>query len=368
MSKWTAICHPARAECRLWPSRAVPRLRRVTVCCPGFTLLELSIVLVIIAVMTAGGAVYFAASIQQQQEYTTRVKIGAIQRALLDYRRTFRRLPCPAHISTYNTEDGYFGKEAEEPATCGGTPASSYEYNLTTGAAESCDSDEHCVYGGLVPTKTLGLPDEYAFDGWGRRLLYVVDGEFAAEDGFLTQSEVDADASGGETRITVLDGNDTVITQAGIYLLMSFGRDGHGAYPRNTESMLLVEGVGPMDEDVPIGQWTIEAHRVVSGWFLASAVADDRSFDVALGGLIGGVGGGGAEGGDVGSAPVARVNSGSTNPLQLQNCHCSSDAEATTWDATFYQSRPLDDVLGGTNGFDDLVVVVTRGQLTAMDE
>lgn len=191
--------------------------------------------LVLVAVLTAGGAVSFALLIQRRQYADTEATLAAVHRALMDYRRTFRRLPCPGDISTYNTDEGYFGAEAESAIGCNGTPSATYVANLTTGSATACTADEHCVYAGMVPVRTLGLPDAFAFDGWGRRVLYAVDGDFTEPDAFLAQSDVRSDAATGVTRIVVHAGDGSQLAVAGVYLLLSFGPDGHGAYPRHTD-------------------------------------------------------------------------------------------------------------------------------------
>jgi prepilin-type N-terminal cleavage/methylation domain-containing protein len=138
----------------------------------GFTLLEMSVVLVIIGVVLAGGMSMFTASLQKRQQQETRAKLDAIQQALYLYRLSANRLPCPADI-TLALGHANFGVEAANKGACtGGTPAAN-------------DASGNKVMG-MVPTTTLQLPDDYATDGWGRRILYAVDKHFTASGGFVS--------------------------------------------------------------------------------------------------------------------------------------------------------------------------------------
>ena len=65
----------------------------------GFTLLEMSIVMVIIAVVVGGGMTIFSASLQKRQAQETQFKIKTIQKALLDYRMAYNRIPCPSDVT-----------------------------------------------------------------------------------------------------------------------------------------------------------------------------------------------------------------------------------------------------------------------------
>lgn len=261
----------------------------------GFTLLELSVVLIIIAIIMAGGAVMFTAAVRQHQADETNAKLAMIQKTLWEYRLTFARLPCPADVATYNVSDQYFGREAQNRIGCNGSPASTFNYNITTGSATTCDASQHCIYGGMVPTKTLALPDEYAFDAWGRRFLYAVDSDAAKQDAFNTV--LASIASGASTpRIAIAAAGGYVKSDGALYVLVSAGRNGHGAYPRQT--------VG-----------------------------------------------------------LTRVSTGSTNAMELTNCHCTTAGANATFDRTFYQARESVTVGDPLDAFDDIVVFATRAAL-----
>ena len=86
----------------------------------------------------------------------------------------------------------------------------------------------------MVPTKTLALPDDDAFDGWGRRMMYAVAAPFTASGAFTSISANDT-----TTRMTVLDASDNAKTTMAAYVLVSFGDNGHGAFPRGTATSNL---------------------------------------------------------------------------------------------------------------------------------
>jgi len=274
----------------------------------AFTLLEMSIVLTIIAVIIAGGAVTFSASLKQRQYDQTKEKLVVLQNALRDYWRTFGRLPCPGASYSYNAtsggSNGNFGKEAQNKATCDGTPSADFVYNLdhatsTTRCNYTGVTFDDCVYGGMVPVRTLQLPDDYAFDGWGRRFQYVVNSDFTTQDAAAAIS-ITAD-SGGTSRIIIKTSTTTAAasipkTNSAAYALVSFGMNGHGAYPRTTS-------------------------------------------------------------GDI------RVSSGSDNDMEKANCHCDATTAATTFDNIFYQSPYKTNTSSTIDTFDDMVVFGTRGTL-----
>ncbi len=182
----------------------------------GFSLIELSVVLVIVALVSAGGIAILRGSISQRQQEETVAKLAKIEEILLYYRRAFNRLPCPGDITLAPTA-GNFGIEAANPGTCtGGTPVANFGPAATH------------VIAGMLPVKTLQLDDEYAFDGWGRRFMYVIDRRFTDVEAF--NNIVVSDQTTGA--VVINDTNDDLRTDHGVYVVTSFGENGHGGYPR----------------------------------------------------------------------------------------------------------------------------------------
>src|SRR4051812_14006908 len=83
----------------------------------GFTLLELSLVLVIMAVLMGGGAGMLVSSLAKRQVRGKQQEKDAIKKALLVSRQAFMRTPCPADV-TLNMTDADFGQAASIPGDC----------------------------------------------------------------------------------------------------------------------------------------------------------------------------------------------------------------------------------------------------------
>lgn len=179
----------------------------------GFTLLELSLVLAIIALIAAMGVAGALTVMDTAKEVSTQNKLDVIEKALLNFSRTRGRLPCPANISLDDTDTQY-GVEAAIPGTCiGGTPTANYF--VTTKNVE-----------GGVPVATLGLPKEFVFDGWGRRIVYAATPAFTAINAFrdiLPQAAC-------TTAINITDAAGATRSSGAAYMLLSYGPNGHGGY------------------------------------------------------------------------------------------------------------------------------------------
>jgi prepilin-type N-terminal cleavage/methylation domain-containing protein len=320
----------------------------------GFSLIEICIVLGIIAVVVASGSTIFSASIQERQYDETAQKQKAIQAALYKFRIANNRIPCPADVTQAvgATSGNYFGVEAATPGTCtGGTPAANFSNVVTlsgnttssstsvtmastTGVAVAQSISGSGIPGGdtvasfvtnssvtlttaatatasgvsltfvnnvegMVPTNALRLADDYAFDGWGRRIMYAVDARFTATSAFTNIPATDT-----ATRMTVLDQSDNPKSTTAAYVLLSMGPNGHGALPRGTGTANL---------------------NIVS----------------------------------------SRINVGSVNTDEQNNCDCSSGAVATGLNGVFVQKTATQDSTtpNHTDDFDDVVAFGTRSDL-----
>lgn len=115
----------------------------------GFTLVELAIVLVIVALLTSGLMMGMTAQRKSAENSDAQRQLENIREALLGFAMTNGRLPCPAQPNLPNT-DGNAGKE-------------------------NC-AQPH----GVLPWVTLSLPET---DPWGSRFTYFASGLFTAPSG-----------------------------------------------------------------------------------------------------------------------------------------------------------------------------------------
>lgn len=183
----------------------------------GFSLLEISVVMLIIVTLMGSGIMMLTNKVAQEQEDITLKRMKAIQTALLQYRRAFDVIPCPASI-TAAIGNINFGRGTVKSSTVGAHCNATYTPTYSAGSY---------TWGGMVPVNTLKLPEEYAFDGWGHRFTYFVDDRYTSIAAF-TRYTISMDT--GE--ITVRDGTGATITSSAIYVLISHGPNGHGAVTR----------------------------------------------------------------------------------------------------------------------------------------
>jgi prepilin-type N-terminal cleavage/methylation domain-containing protein len=186
----------------------------------GFSLLELSVVLTIIAVITAMGMSMGNGMIESAKRAQTNNKLNVIEDVLMSYRTAYNRLPCPTDPTIGNTSANY-GVEAANPGSCtGGSPAI---------AAAATDATNKVVEG-AVPFQALGLPEEFMYDGWGRKFAYAVNYNATAANAMLGESL--SDMCG--ISLTNAGGAAGARSNKGaIYALVSYGPDGHGGYLRS---------------------------------------------------------------------------------------------------------------------------------------
>lgn len=183
----------------------------------GFSLVEMSIVLAILSVVLTGLLPFILDANQKANEDITRERMARIEQALFAYHKAQTaaaatpRLPCPASATEVATSSN-FGKMANYAAggthgTCvnGGAPDASLESGSTTEVAF-----------GMVPVRDLGLPEETAFDGFGRRFSY-----------FVSLKSM-SDGTAGE--ITVQDTNANAKLTDAAFAIVSHGANGHGGY------------------------------------------------------------------------------------------------------------------------------------------
>ncbi len=187
----------------------------------GFTLIEMAIVFIIIAVIAAVTAFYGAGAVEQTRQIQTERKLDRIENALLSYRSQNNALPCPGSL-TLTESDPNYGLAATTTTCLGGTPAADYSGNI---------GSVHDVAEGAVPVQTLGLPPEFMYDAWGRRIFYAVDVSLTQYEAFKNYTIFDHCKA-----VQVKDeaGGDRTNTPNGAaYALLSTGPNGHGGFQKN---------------------------------------------------------------------------------------------------------------------------------------
>lgn len=178
----------------------------------GFTLIELAVVLVIIAMIVGTSFVAFTNNINIVKTKQTREKLVAIEKALLAFVIENKRLPCPADGSLAQS-NASFGVE---------------DFNSGTSVCNStAPLDTTNVVSGVVPVESLLLPYDYMVDGWGRRISYAIDSRLGGED-IGTASFYETD----ETSLDVAIAEASIMPNVA-YVIFSHGANGHGAWLEN---------------------------------------------------------------------------------------------------------------------------------------
>ena len=174
----------------------------------GFTLLEMSIVLLIISSMIGGGLMFFNEYRDRNRLIETEQKMATILEKIRQYTKTFNQLPCPGDITLAPTNPDYGIENEDSPVP-----------NRTR-----CGIDDDPIYimgNGMVPFIALGLSEEYAYDGWGNRFRYLA----AAAD-------TKKNAGGDNTTRGVVRNYNGAVGGVSSVILMSHGENGIGAVGR----------------------------------------------------------------------------------------------------------------------------------------
>jgi prepilin-type N-terminal cleavage/methylation domain-containing protein len=180
----------------------------------GFSLVELSIVVLVIGIVLTMGIGAWTANLENQAHAATAQRQVAIKDALSGYVRRNNRLPCP--------DNNFAAPDGVENRTTAGDPTT------------ACS-----VAFGILPYATLGIARDAARDGWGNFLSYHVSNTnvtVAANGSWSANTDWSRSAwfrSGNTGLITVNDRNGATVTPiatAVVAVVVSHGRNGFGAY------------------------------------------------------------------------------------------------------------------------------------------
>ena len=157
----------------------------------GFSLLELGVVLGIIAVVVAAGVTLGGDAMKGADRVTTQSRLAAIKQSLDHYAKLNGHLPCPADRALTPSNAG-FGVEMRAAAYADPQVNPICNDAIAPGVVKTGAGLGTAFIGG-VPTRTLGLPDNYAADAWGNKITYAVSAahvgdyrSYATQPGTLT--------------------------------------------------------------------------------------------------------------------------------------------------------------------------------------
>jgi len=190
----------------------------------AYSLTEMAIVILIISILATGAlSVYFNLDSGVKVHENER-KLKVIYASLGVYLHKNASLPCPAAINVARSLETTFGV-ASVTANCQGSGV-----YLGTGTGAT-----NLTYG-MIPVQDLNLDLDYALDSYGNKFTYIVDNRFtssATTNGFgsiypATSIMTINDMAGGQTH---------KITDDAVFVIVSHGRKGFGAYGENLTSV-----------------------------------------------------------------------------------------------------------------------------------
>lgn len=186
----------------------------------GFTLIELSILIVIAGSIATGILALLSIGNSTKASETTTKRMETIQEAIAAFVDINGYMPCPADRDTA-TGTVEYGVSTDCTGSSSGTT------DVSSGNEE--------VKIGVIPTRTLNLPDSYSVDGWSNKFTYATPTELAQTiakfDNYTTTAT--------NCVIQLVDGNsDQILDNTAdfpviAYVLVSHGKDGRGSYTIN---------------------------------------------------------------------------------------------------------------------------------------
>jgi prepilin-type N-terminal cleavage/methylation domain-containing protein len=204
----------------------------------GFSLVEMAIVVTIMGVLAGGVLAVSSNKIEKTALRTTAQKINDVDDAIKAYYSRYGFIPCPAS-PTAQENTATFGFATNCAATVI-APSGTWE----------AGSGSDTIRGGVVPTRTLGLPDSAMYDEWGNRLSYAaIKAMTLTRTGYTTFT---TSLTTGVIQMVDMNGNqllDPSTKNIIPYVIISHGKDKKGAFGRKIAGMTPQVACGSVAKD-----------------------------------------------------------------------------------------------------------------------
>jgi prepilin-type N-terminal cleavage/methylation domain-containing protein len=193
----------------------------------AFSLIELSVVILIISILVSGGLSVSKTSIYNYKVKVTNERMDKVYSSLASFVLNNKRLPCPAPLDVAKGVAEY-GWEALNQGTC---------TNITLIDV----TDPYDLVYGMIPVSTLGLSPEYGEDGFGTKFSYVAAKSFTQvssgvlNDGFETIQAMPSVGS-GELPINIINiqnnnnGTNEIFLSNALFVIISHGNNKDGGW------------------------------------------------------------------------------------------------------------------------------------------
>ena len=228
----------------------------------AYSLLELSIVIVIISILVTGALSVSVGSINSAKIKTTKERLEQIYTAMGVFLTTNNRLPCPASILDIKSSSPDYAIEEDGDGGC----------DTSNGVFKSDDNDD--LFYGMVPARSLGLSTEMAEDAFGSKIIYIVNKNFTYAINLLVDNpdfDITNFSTATSTSIMTVNEKQASITQAitadAIMALISAGPNKAGAHNANSSTQNL------------LGSDTDENDNVIPDDYVYSTTPGTADFD-----------------------------------------------------------------------------------------
>ncbi len=238
----------------------------------GFTLIEMSIVMIIVGILIATFSPLYSAYLRNQDLVDTTTTVQTVTSAVGSFRAQYGRYPCPAS-STATRNDADYGHETDcedeasiAVANCDAgicIEESSRAITFSSGGAPVTITPRIRV--GTIPFRELNLQEKDALDGHSNRLLYAVTERLAVKNTFSLD----------EGGIAVLNDKDlSAIDPPGSahFIIISHGENGAGARTKGGQ-LNACPGAGLENDNCNVGGQAI--YRVAQ----TETTGDAEQFD-----------------------------------------------------------------------------------------
>ena len=204
----------------------------------GFSLIELSVIIGILASLAIGYMQWIRPPLQNnaQKIDDTRDRMREISNSLVDFTVVYKRLPCPA--------DPAIRVDGTREATS--TRTENFEYGQE-GLVYSASGLDCPFSVGTIPVQVLNLPYDYIYDEWGNQITYHVSPNLCGSDANVTgllagqdvlvgcgsrdyEFGIDINSSNEAGNLVVQRRDSTVIVDDAAFVLVSHGPNGRGSY------------------------------------------------------------------------------------------------------------------------------------------
>lgn len=251
----------------------------------AFSLLELSIVIIIISILIVGSMSASMTAINNAKYKVTRDRMAEIYKAMGNYLLINKALPCPASLKNMKSDSA---------------TGANYGVAAPTATPGTCALDGVFIGGmssslayGMIPVQALGLNADMAEDGFGNRFTYIVSKGFtdvsvaSTSSGFGSVSPASGFTVPTAGFITLKEslGNSVFQTNTNdaVFAIISHGANKYGAF--NNNALTQNAASADADEQENYGTSFVDGGGTadtvtISSYLVPSAVNSDVFDDV----------------------------------------------------------------------------------------